>query len=64
MGYRLLFLVIGFLSTALGYWLWKDGDKPKGSENVEEIKTGLWYMGFGFIIMGLAVWRIVANIVE
>jgi hypothetical protein len=62
MWYPILFLVIGVLVTALGHWVWRESDKPYGRENVEGIKTGLWYMGFGVAIMGLSIWRLVVAI--
>jgi len=64
MWYGILFLVVGFIITAFGWWVRSESDQPKNHENVEGIKSGIWTMLFGVIVIVISLWLILMGIRE
>lgn len=54
MWYAILFLVIGLIITALGFWTWRDSDHDNG--------WGLFGALIGVITAVISIWQIVGGI--
>ena len=66
MGYAILFLVIGLIITAFGWWMRRDIDRSGyEKEKIEgNLKTALITTLIGIAITGISIWQIIKGIKE
>ncbi len=64
MWYAILFLVIGLIITAFGWWLWRDIERSGYEKDKMEKnrKTALATIYIGMAITGISIWQIIEDI--
>jgi len=64
MGYAILFLVIGLIITAFGWWMWREIDRPGyEKEKIEDNrKAALAAIYIGIAITVISIWQIIKGI--
>ena len=66
MGYAILFLVIGLIITAFGWWMQRDIDRSgyEKEKKEENRRTAIITTLIGIAVTGISIWQIIKGIKE